>query len=830
MKKFVLYVILIFISSQTLLGAVKGIRNLPDSLYIFPYTKSGGWLHLAWSSDGKYWNDLGNKFRFLRSDFGNRKVMINPRLIKGTNGGWHGIWQLSTTGKAYGYTFSPDLIRWASQVYFEEGDDSYKKYSVYVDETLGGIKKQIILNGDTLCGYVQSVSREHFEDIGAYVNYKRMRMRSENECMEQDSVRFAKLNAVKASINIHRNQVKSISDNLIGVFFEDLNYAADGGLYAELIQNRDFEYSSEDGNPDKEWNSKYAWTVEGGNMHFSIDSKDPIHFNNAHYAVLDVKAPGGHFCNRGFDGIVLQQNEKYDFSFFVKVLDGGKSRFKIALIDSENKELAKTVITATGSGWSPQKAVLTAGEDADNAKLTITPLDNGRYGIDMVSLFPQKTFKNRKNGLRADLAQVIADLKPKFVRFPGGCLAHGDGLDNIYDWKGSIGPLESRKPLPNIWRYHQTRGLGYFEYFQFCEDIGAEPVPVVAAGVCCQNSGVCSHYSWGEIGCGGQQRGIPMDKMDEYIQDVLDLIEYANGDSRNTKWGRIRTESGHPKPFNLKYIGIGNEDMITDVFKERFAMIYHAVKQKYPKIEIIGTSGPSCEGSDYEEGWRFADKLNLPMVDEHYYRTPGWFIHNQDFYDFYDRGKSKVYLGEYAAHLPGRPNNIETALSEALYLLSVERNADIVNMVSYAPLLAKEGHTQWKPDLIYFNNKEVKPTVGYFVQQLFSHYGGDEYIASSIRLNNNSDDVKRRVGVSFVKDSQTGDMVLKLVNLLPVSVDSEISIPDISPQKSVKIVLTGNPNDEAARPDYSAIRLQEKFVYSLPAYSLTVIPVKLNCK
>ena len=619
------------------------------------------------------------------------------------------------------------------------------------------------------------------------------------------------MNSVKVSIDIHRNQVKSISDNLIGVFFEDLNYAADGGLYAELIQNRDFESSSKDGNPDKEWNSKYAWSVEGENIFFDIDRKDPIHFNNIHYAVLDVKSPGGKFCNKGFDGIVLQKNEKYDFSFFVKVLDGGRSRFKIALIGNDNKELAKTVITAR--------------EGADNAKLIITPLDNGRYGLDMVSLFPQRTFKNRKNGLRADLAQMIADLKPKFVRFPGGCLAHGDGLDNIYDWKGSIGPLEARKPLPNIWRYHQTRGLGYFEYFQFCEDIGAEPIPVIAAGVCCQNSGTCSSYSWGEVGCGGQQRGIPMDKMDAYIQDILDLIEYANGDSQNTKWGKIRAESGHPKPFNLKYIGIGNEDIITDVFKERFAMIYHAVKRKYPEITIIGTSGPSCEGSDYEEGWNFADKLNLSMVDEHYYRTPGWFIHNQGFYDFYDRDKSKVYLGEYAAHLPGGPNNIETALSEALYLISIERNADIVDMVSYAPLLAKEGHIQWKPDLIYFNNKEAKPTVNYYVQQLFSNYGGDEYIASSVRLNNNRDDVKQRVAVSFVRDSQTGNMVLKLVNLLPVSVESEIFIPGISPQKSVQIVLKGNPKDETVRPNYSDIQLKEKFIYKLPAYSFTVIPI-----
>lgn len=408
-------------------------------------------------------------------------------------------------------------------------------------------------------------------------------------------------------------------------------------MYAELIQNRDFEYSSKDGHPDKNWNSMYAWSVEGIYMDFSIAEDHPVHANNPHYAVLEVEKTGAGLCNEGYDGIVVRKNEKYDFSFWVKILKGKDCRFQVVLEDEKKNELAKGVINVSGTSWTQKTITLVAGMDVDNAKLMLIPLDEGKYGIDMVSLFPQNTFKNRSNGLRADLAQAIADLKPKFVRFPGGCLAHGDGLDNIYDWKGSIGPLEERRPLPNIWRYHQTRGLGYFEFFQFCEDIGAEPIPVVAAGVCCQNSGTCSHYSWGEIGCGGQQRGIPMNEMEKYIQDILDLIEYANGDAAKTKWGKIRAASGHPKPFNLKYIGIGNEDIITDVFKERFAMIYQAIKKTYPEITVIGTVGPACEGSDYEEGWNFAGRLGLPMVDEHYYRTPGWFIHNQHFYDYYDR-------------------------------------------------------------------------------------------------------------------------------------------------------------------------------------------------
>lgn len=830
MKKWILYILASLSSVSPIWGTVTETDNLPDSVYVLPYTKGGGWLHLAWSSDGKAWESLGEGFRILRSDFGNRKPMINPRIVKGKESLWCGVWQLSDTGRSFGCTFSDDLIRWSPQAYFEKGDDVYGRYAAYIDETLCGEKRQIVLKGDTLNGYVQRIPNRDFTNLLTYVAYKQACTQKENERMEQDSIRFAGLKPLKASIRIDKNQVKSISRNLVGVFFEDLNYAADGGLYAELIQNRDFEYSSKDGHPDKNWNSMYAWSVEGNYMDFSIAENNPVHANNPHYAVLEVEKAGAGLCNGGYDGIVVRKNEKYDFSFWVKILKGKDCRFQVVLEDEKKNKLAKGVISVSGTSWTQKTITLMAGMDADNAKLMLIPLDEGKYGIDMVSLFPQNTFKNRPNGLRADLAQAIADLKPKFVRFPGGCLAHGDGLDNIYDWKGSIGPLEARKPLPNIWRYHQTRGLGYFEFFQFCEDIGAEPIPVVAAGVCCQNSGTCSHYSWGEIGCGGQQRGIPMNEMEKYIQDILDLIEYANGDAAKTKWGKIRAASGHPKPFNLKYIGIGNEDIITDVFKERFAMIYQAIKKTYPEITVIGTVGPACEGSDYEEGWNFAGRLGLPMVDEHYYRTPGWFIHNQHFYDHYDRKKSKVYLGEYAAHLPGRPNNLETALAEALYLISVERNADVVNMVSYAPLLAKEGHIQWKPDLIYFNNKEVKLTVNYYVQQLFSNYSGDEYIASSVRLSSDRDDVKQRISVSLVRDSQTGNMVLKLVNLLPVSVVSDILIPNIPVQKTKKIVLNGTPENEAVRPQEDEIQIRENFVYDLPPYSFTVIPLKFVLK
>ena len=291
----------------------------------------------------------------------------------------------------------------------------------------------------------------------------------------------------------------------------------------------------------------------------------------------------------------------------------------------------------------------------------------------------------------------------------------------------------------------------------------------------------------------------------------------------------MRAEAGHPEPFNLKYVGIGNEDLITDVFEERFTMIFNAVRKKHPEITVIGTVGPFYMGTDYEEGWALADKLNIPMVDEHYYQTPGWFINNQDFYDAYDRSKSKVYLGEYAAHVDGRRMNIQTALCEALYLTSIERNGDVVSMTSFAPLLAKQGHTQWNPDLIYFTNTDIRLTVDYYVQQLYGNNFGDTYIPSRVQLSNNDKKVKQRVATSIVQDSATGDIIIKLVNVLPVEVNSNINLKDLvvnNNQEATLSVLKGEPNDENQKPSISKITVSETFDYQMPAYSFSVIRIK----
>lgn len=804
---------------------VEDVMNEPDSVYLFSYAtvsddgRSG--LKFAWSPDGNKWFGIGNGYGYVKCDYGAwgaEKRMLKPELRRDENGVWHCIWQLNGNGKEFAHAASEDLMKWKRQSYFTD-----KQFITYVpEEWIQYPAQSVLIDGAQEHGTVQKIAWNEVNRLIQFADYRVYKAQLHDERTEQDAQRFAGLNTVNMTLTACPDSAKSISDKLIGIFFEDINYGADGGLYAELIQNRDFEYSLNDR---QEWNSTYAWTLKGEGTRMAVETAEPLHANNPHYVVLDTKTPGASLINSGFDGIVVRKGEKYDFSVFART-PGKSGKIRVSLQDGKGNELASEVVTVASRNWKKQTAVLIPQADADDAVLVLSPQKQGKYVLDMISLFPQHTFKGRKNGLRADLAQTLADLHPRFVRFPGGCVAHGNGIDNIYRWKNSIGPLETRKPMRNLWGYHQTMGLGYYEYFQFCEDIGAEPLPVLAAGVPCQNSACIP----GKLLSGGQQGGIPMEEMDEYVQDILDLIAYANGDPKQNKWAKMRAEAGHPKPFNLKYIGIGNEDLITDVFEERFTMIYKAIKAQHPEITVIGTVGPFYEGTDYEEGWELATRLNVPMVDEHYYNTPGWFINNQDYYDRYDRSKSKVYLGEYAAHLPGRPNNIETALAEALYLTAVERNGDVVSMTSYAPLLAKEGHTQWNPDLIYFNNKEVKPTVGYYTQQLFGQNSGDTYIPTERKVDNTRMDVQKRIASSVIRDSRTGDLIVKLVNLLPVSIKTAVEFPGLTNSSAVLHVLSGKPSDQHVRPQESTINVSEKFDYEMPAYSLSVIRIPSQLK
>lgn len=833
MKNFSLSFFLLFLITSTVPGLhakLHNTNNEPDSAYIFAYATNKNHnhngLHFAWSIDLHNWHSIGAEFSFLRSDFGrwgSQKRMLSPQLVRTHSGQWHCFFRVSEELGILAEAVSSDLINWKPQSYHYPTKDNIK---VLPDNILSNVlitdTINVIVDGKVQNGTMHKVSWDIIDKLIEACQMANYKTYLYDENTSQDATRFAGLKPVEATLTLNPDMTKPISDMLIGIFFEDINYAADGGIYAELIQNRGFEYSlSDKENHDLSWNNFKAWSLrnESGNLNFMIDTVAPIHPNNKHYAVLQLENTEVWFANEGFDGIAIKQGDKYDFSVFARINQGKGGKMIIRLVDKYGEPCGQTTVNVSGKDWNKRLGVITASRTVDDASLEIVPMFTGVLHLDMVSLFPQKTFKERKNGLRADLAQTLADMKPRFVRFPGGCVAHGDGLGNMYRWKNTIGPLEARVPQRNLWGYHQTAGLGYYEYFQFCEDIGAEPLPVLPAGVPCQNSGTGGH---------GQQCGIPLEHMGEYIQEVLDLIEWANGDARTTYWGKKRAEAGHQQPFNLKYLGIGNEDLISDVFKERYIMICNAVREKHPDIVVIGTVGPFYEGSDYEEGWRIATEIDLPMVDEHYYNPPGWYIHNQDFYDRYDRNKSKVYLGEYAAHLPGRPNNIETALAEALHLANIERNGDVVSLTSYAPLLAKDGHTQWNPDLIYFNNTEVKPTVGYYVQQLYGQNSGDEYIPGQLTLSESRDDVRKRVASSVVRDSRTGDYIIKLVNLLPVTVKTnvDLSLLPISSQDAILTVLSGQPDDKLAKPVVSAIQVSDISQLELPAYSFTVVRIK----
>lgn len=803
-------------------------EELPDSLWLFAYGQKDGksGLRLAYSADGTIWNDIADRREVVKSDFGpwgSYKKMFDPELFS-TPRGWALRWFVSDRRETVGFVETQDFISWKPQIY----EVKEKSSRFLLPGLKRGEKTVVSIDGKKYSGTKLKVGKSVVEKLLDFGKQVKANDLLYAELMKDDKTRFGSLKPLRVKINSGRKNSYPISDKLIGIFFEDISNAADGGLYAELIQNRDFEYNPKDCGR-KGWGPSYAWSLKknGIAVDLPIIEKEPVHKNNPHYIHID--GAGIHqLTNAGFDGISVKKGEKYDFSLYGKVPSGkGKAVIEVSLVDTLGNRVAKGKVSVSSKDWRRYDVVLVPLQTISNCILSLDVPEGASADLDMISLFPEDTFKGRKNGLRKDLAQALADLKPRFVRFPGGCVAHGDGIDNIYDWKGSVGPLYARRPLRNLWGYHQTRGLGYHEYFQFCEDIGAEPLPVVAAGVPCQNSGSASHYSTNELTSKGQQCGIPFEDMDEYIQDIFDLIEYANGGT-DTKWGRLRAEAGHPEPFNLKYIGIGNEDMITEVFEERFKMIHDAMKRHHPEITVIGTVGPFYEGTDYDRGYEFARKENVAMVDEHYYVAPGWLINNQNYYDGYDRKGPKVYLGEYASHLPGRPNNLEAALTIALYLTSVERNGDVVAMTSYAPLLAKEGHVNWRPDLIFFNNDEITLTPDYYVQKLYGNNSGDEYIPSEVSLDSEDEKVMKRFGHSVVRDSKTGDIIVKYANLLPVEIDLNESLSKIgvSVGEAQVFEIKGSPEAADVKPTARTMEIKDgNLELMLAPYSFTVVRI-----
>ena len=836
---------------------------------LFAYERDNR-LYYAWNADGSDdaaefdWHVIDHGW--LSSDYGTwgpEKKMHDPYLFHDeANGMWYCIFTPNPDDPVFALTSSPDLVHWHVQNYYPM-EKAPRGYAPFIHFDSGEYyiewenERGHNLNGETL----STRDFKHFSHVQfppgrqKYTPIVKLGDRERKGCIvrvtkaELDGILAAKAEADRkgeqnreritdlpdslkdvsrtAEISVDLRRTKNISPLLWGIFFEDINYSADGGLYAELVRNRDFEFNDLDHGG---WNALTGWNVPK-ELNPTIATEDPIHPNNPHYLVLDAPEDNNAALdNEGFRGMVFREGESYLFSVFAKSPDGGETGLFVSLLGEHNEIIGVQSFEVKGKEWTKTELKFTARSSTDRGKLSLRPI-GGKLALDMVSLFPEKTFKGRRNGLRADLAQTLADLKPRFIRFPGGCVAHGNGLGNMYRWNRTVGPLEARVPQSNIWGYHQSAGLGYFEYFQFCEDIGAEPLPILPAGVPCQNS---------SRGGKGQQGGIPMDEMGAYIREVLDLVEWANGPA-DSKWGKVRAEAGHPEPFNLKYIGIGNEDLISDVFKERFTMIFKAVKAKYPEITVVGTVGPFCEGSDYEDGWELARKLGIPIVDEHYYQSPGWFLNNQHFYDTYVRGGTRVYLGEYASHNGPRTSTIETALSEAIYMLSLERNGDVVAMSSYAPLLAKEGDTQWNPDMIYFNNTQVKPTTGYYVQKLFGNNAGDKYARTAANLLNNDGralpdndrnaPLLKRFASSCVIDTKTNTATVKIVNLLPFEVRTTLKLDNLVPSQvnATMTVLSGKPDDVNVRPaEPETVTLDSSTALALKPFSLTVLsfPIK----
>lgn len=821
---------LLFALASFICSGAGAAEPVSDSVYVkaFATTPSEG-FHLAYSSDKKTWVTIGDNYNFFKSDFGTwgaEKKMYTPTLS--FNGKvFHAEFIPNPNVPQLATTESKDMWLWSPQEYpvLSEADFNAKK-----EELKARTGKDII-----------RVPYSVVKNLLVNVEAAQFRAQQEAETMRDDKHRYNNLKSVNVRLDIDMNDRKSISPNLFGIFFEDINYAADGGLYAELIQNRDFEFTPNDNHGR---NAKSCWKAE--NAEFDIATENPIHANNAHYAVIKSTTAGAKLIIEGWDGITLNANEKYDLSLFLRG-EGGK--VKVSLVDG-GKTLASKTFSVQKS-WKQYTGTITTTAAADKANLVIEVLQPGKVDVDFVSLFPVKTFKGRKNGLRNDLAQLLADIQPKFIRFPGGCMSHGQGINNIYHWQATVGELWERQPDFNIWNYHQTRGLGFYEYFQFCEDIGAEPLPVLAAGVPCQNSHKGGH---------GQQGGIPFEKdlngkpspytyngkpltMESYLQELLDLIEWANGDAKTSKLAQMRAKAGHPKPFNLKYLGIGNEDLLGEVFMKRFDFLHDGVKKAHPEITIVGTVGPFWEGSDYEFGWEYARKKGVDIVDEHYYNPVGWYFNNQNFYDRYPRTGTKVYLGEWAS----KGNRLENALAEAIHITNVERNADVVTMSSYAPLLAKHGHTQWNPDMIYFDNKAAYPTVNYHIHSICGQNAGDEYIYANRTVspvvekdNNGRDmrtashkDISKRIGSSVVTDSKTGDIIIKLVNALPVA--SEITIPMPENMEGYKdeakvLTVSGNYDQKEVTPATSSIKMEKEIKHTLSPYSFTVIRIQKNTK
>lgn len=615
----------------------------------------------------------------------------------------------------------------------------------------------------------------------------------------------------------------AVQPTMYGIFFEDINYAADGGLYGELVKNRSFEF------PD----ALMGWKAFGK---FEVKNDGPFE-RCPHYVVLNYS---GHndtatgLQNEGYFGIGIEKDEEYRFSVWAKTVSGD-ANVEVSLVDEstmeEHQEFATAELKVSGNEWKKYELILKSPKTVQKANLRLLLKGKNGVALEHVSLFPKHTFKDRENGMRRDLAQALYDLHPGVFRFPGGCIVEGSSLDQRYQWKNTIGPVENRPLNGNRWLstfnyrlfpdYYQSYGLGFYEYFLLSEDIGAEPLPVLNVGMACQfqNQNDPSAH-------------VAVKDLQPYIQDCLDLIEFANGDV-NTTWGKKRAEMGHPAPFNLKFLAVGNEQW-DDLYYERLRPFVKAIKAKYPNIKLIGTSGPDSEGEMFEKGWKAMKELKADLVDEHFYRDEHWFLSHGLRYEGYDRKGPKVFAGEYACHGKGKKwNHFETSLYEAAFMTDLERNADVVDMATYAPLFAHVDGWQWRPDMIWYDNTRMFKSVSYYVQQMYACNKGTNVLP----LTMNGKSVAGQEGqdglfASAVVDKKKGEIIVKVANTSDKAQDVTLNLNGLKGSRSATATTLQSDNMDAENTldNPNQIRPVETTATCVSKKNMTVLNDKLPAK
>lgn len=615
----------------------------------------------------------------------------------------------------------------------------------------------------------------------------------------------------------------AVQPTMYGIFFEDINYAADGGLYGELVKNRSFEF------PD----ALMGWKAFGK---FEVKNDGPFE-RCPHYVVLNYS---GHndtatgLQNEGYFGIGIEKDEEYRFTVWAKTVSGD-ANVEVSLVDEstmeEHQEFATAELKVSGNEWKKYELILKSPKTLQKANLRLLLKGKNGVALEHVSLFPKHTFKDRENGMRRDLAQALYDLHPGVFRFPGGCIVEGSSLDQRYQWKNTIGPVENRPLNGNRWLstfnyrlfpdYYQSYGLGFYEYFLLSEDIGAEPLPVLNVGMACQfqNQNDPSAH-------------VAVKDLQPFIQDCLDLIEFANGDV-NTTWGKKRAEMGHPAPFNLKFLAVGNEQW-DDLYYERLRPFVKAIKAKYPNIKLIGTSGPDSEGEMFEKGWKAMKELKADLVDEHFYRDEHWFLSHGLRYEGYDRKGPKVFAGEYACHGKGKKwNHFETSLYEAAFMTDLERNADVVDMATYAPLFAHVDGWQWRPDMIWYDNTRMFKSVSYYVQQMYACNKGTNVLP----LTMNGKSVAGQEGqdglfASAVVDKKKGEIIVKVANTSDKAQDVTLNLNGLKGSRSATATTLQSDNMDAENTldNPNLIRPVETTATCVSKKNKTVLNDKLPAK